>query len=395
MSEATTYFNDFLTNISPTQPMIDAIIAAHTEIRQKLQQDTRFKDEISYIFLQGSYIRKTLVRPLGENDPLDVDVVVVTNLDKDEYIPASKVFDHFEPFFTEHYPGRYRRQHRSFGVTFDTVKVDVVFTSAPSESMKRMVEAMSSFNQDILQDYRDEPMNRSNPNRIEDVWKVYKSRAIAANREMFGEKVADDNWKKEPLWIPDRETSQWSATYPIAQIEWTVEKNKACNGNYTRVVRAIKWWWKVMHPEQKHPKGYPLEHIIGQNCRDAIAGVASGLLNSFENIVANYAAHVKSKTKPFLPDHGVPQHDVLERLTPEEFEKFYLKVNNAAILARKAYNSDDHSESVALWKQLLGSKFPDPPKKNSSSSDTSGGAATGGFTARTQVTEPKEPTRYA
>ena len=62
---------------------------------------------------------------------------------------------------------------------------------------------------------------------------------------------------------------------PLEQIAWTVEKNANTNDHYVNVVKAAKWW-RAYKCDGKYPKGYPLEHLIGQNCPDNIGSVAEG-----------------------------------------------------------------------------------------------------------------------
>ena len=66
-------------------------------------------------------------------------------------------------------------------------------------------------------------------------------------------------------------------------------------------------------------------------------------------------------TKPQLFDHGLPQipeHDVLKRVTAEDYTKFYEKICDAASLARKAFDEEDTDKSVILWQELFGDEFP-------------------------------------
>src|SRR5690606_28992472 len=118
------------------------------------------------------------------------------------------------------------------------------------------------------------------------------------------------------------------------------------------VVKALKWW-KKLNPIPKYPKGYPLEHFVGLNCPDGIESIAEGVTRTLENIVEGYPE------KPFLKDHGVPEHDVFKRISDEEYKEFYDLVTKAAVMARKALDSTDKVESIELWRELFGSKFPE------------------------------------
>jgi hypothetical protein len=62
--------------------------------------------------------------------------------------------------------------------------------------------------------------------------------------------------------------------------------------------------------------------------------------------------------KPVLPDHGVPEHDVLARVTDAEFAEFYAHVQAAAKIARAAFEAKDLKASVDGWRKLFGDRFP-------------------------------------
>lgn len=182
----------------------------------------------------------------------------------------------------------------------------------------------------------------------------------------FLKSISGNEWKTEPLWIPNRDAGDWEETHPLEQINWTWEKNANCNTYYVNVVKAIKWWQRVNY-EDDRPKGYPLEHLIGVCCPDGITSVAKGVTETLEAIIDNYGTCAQNKQSPYLPDHGVPTHNVFDRVDGEEFAKFYEHVEEAAEIAREALNSDDKEKTIEKWQELFGSKFP-----NSNNTDDNG-----------------------
>jgi predicted nucleotidyltransferase len=340
------YFNDFLKDIRLTKNQVDDLLSSI----------------IVSTFLQGSYRRSTAVRPKSDQRS-DVDVIVVTKLDKDEYTPeeAMKVF---EPFMEKYYKGKYRFQGRSIGIELSYVDLDVVVTSAPSEAESGILE-----NESVETD-----------STIEDLEAMVKS--LSANQyssEIRGFLEFASNkpeWKTSPLHIPDRSVEEWKETHPLEQIRWTWNKNASCNGHYINVVKALKWWKRVNDPDN-HPKSYPFEHLIGQNCPDGISSIAEGVTLSLESIAANYP------DKPFLSDHGVQDHDVFARITDEEYEAFYINVQTAAGIARQALDAINVKDSAIKWRELFGSKFP-PPSETSNTENNS----SNGFSSRTEESNP-------
>jgi hypothetical protein len=244
------------------------------------------------------------------------------------------------------------------------VDLDLVVTAAPSESEIGILQSESVTTDDTTEDAADWKLCKS--------WVAVEHRGSAMSWQLLAEAKSEEEWKLSPLLIPNREADEWEETHPLAQIQWTRDKNGKCNGHYVNVVKALKWW-RRLNSEPKHPKSYPLEHLIGVCCPDDTTSVAEGVVLSLETLVRDYPE------KPFLPDHGVPSHDVLGRVTDDDYESFYNLASSAAKIARKAFDATTVAESACLWRELFGSKFPEPPK-------TSSGAGQGGFSARTEKT---------
>lgn len=324
-----TYFNDFLRKIRLTDNQVNDLKTGQTTLSTRLSNYDDLKDIMVSMFLQGSYKRSTAIRPTGGKRS-DVDLVVVTNLDSENYTPE-EAMDLFIPFMDKYYKDKYRKQTRSIGIELSYVDLDVVITTAPSEVEKNYIKSNIIQSDDGIEAFEEE------------------------------EDIDVSGWKTEPLLIPDRDKDEWDETDPLEQIRKTIEKNKACNGYYINVVKVLKWWKLKSDEENNPPKSYPLEHFIWTNCPDGIESIAEGVVTTLEGIVNNYSE------KPVLPDHGVPKHDVFERVTDEQYDNFYNLIQDAAIIAREAYDSEDKEESAKKWKQLFGSKFPDPPEKQNNS----------------------------
>lgn len=345
MGKLPTYFSDFLAEIRLTDNQINDLIKGHKTLRDRLNQDETLSKIIVSTFLQGSYRRATATRPKSGKRS-DVDVVVVTNLDKEEYTPE-QAHDLFIPFLEKHYKGKYRIQGRSLGIELSYVDLDLVVTSAPSESQKELLEDDSITTDVSIEELSDWTFSKS----------VSFPEDDRSDSFLLLEKAASEpEWKTEPLFIPNREAEKWEPTDPLAQIKWTWDKNKSCNKHYVNVVKALKWWRRVDDPEGSHPKSYPLEHLIGQCCPDGIDSIAEGVTLTLETIVSDFS------TKPDMPDHGVPEHNVFGRLTEEEYKAFYDRVVEAAETAREALDAESVFDSANAWRKLFGSKFPEPPK---------------------------------
>jgi len=346
-------FATFLNDIRPTCNMRDDLIQGHTTLRNRLRADESLKQVVVCDFLQGSYRRATAVRPKNGRRS-DVDIIVVTRLSEADHSPA-EAMSRFEPFLDEHYKDKWRPQGRSFGIELSYVELDLVLTSAPSEAQVGILKSEAVTTDEDLEEARDWRLHGS--------WLALSSRERFNTAAMLAEAKAEPEWKTEPLRIPDRDTSIWEDTHPLEQIRWTRDKNRQTDGHFVNLVKALKWWRLEKHEEPKHPKGFPLERLIGECCPDGINSVAEGITRSLEAIVAEYRYLVMLGQKPQLPDYGVPGHDVFKRISAGDFAKFYEQAADAAQMARAALDSNDRTESARLWQELLWPKFPSPPTK--------------------------------
>jgi len=371
--ELPSYFKDFLKEIRPTQNQRNDLITGSRTLRKRLLEDEVLASIIVNTFLQGSHRRATAIRPKNDKRS-DVDVVVVTKLSQDEYTPEAAM-DVFVPFLDRHYQGKWEFQGRSMGITLSYVDLDLVITSAPTESEIGILESDSVTSEDTPEDVGDWRLNKS--------WVSLEHRMQANAMRRLKESAQEPEWKLNPLYIPDRDAQRWEPTHPLEQISWTWGKNQACNTHYVNVVKALKWWRRVQHTTPKYPKGYPVEHLIGYCCPDGITSIAEGVTLTLENIVSRFRIHASLKSTPDLRDHGVPSHNVFKRVSGEDFAQFYEQVKEAAQIARLAYNAETVKESADAWRELFGEKFPEAPdtKENSGS----GGQNSGGYTPRATV----------
>ncbi|MFC0336269.1 hypothetical protein SAMN05421848_1149 [Kushneria avicenniae] len=363
-------FNKFLQEIRPTKPMRDQLISGHKTLRDRLNADEDLKPIMVSDFLQGSYRRHTAVRPKGDKRS-DVDLIIVTKLDETEYTPK-KAMDLFEPFLNKHYNGKWRPQGRSFGIEMSCVDLDIVPTSAPAKQEYGILQSDAVTSDDDIFEARDWRLHQS--------WLALHNRSRIDANLLLDQAASEAEWQAKPLRIPDRDADEWDDTHPLEQIRWTRDKNLRCNRHFVNVVKCIKWWRLEHYAAPAHPKGFPLERLIGEHCPDGIESVSEGVVKTLEAIVSSYSFLVLIENKPTLPDYGVPSHDVFKRITREDFCTFYDQVKTGADLSRRAFDSEDRTESGNLWREMFGSKFPEPPNN--------GSGKKGGFTPPTDPATP-------
>jgi hypothetical protein len=369
MSKVPSYFKDFLSNIRLSDNQLNELKTGHTRLRERLEEDETLSKIIISTFLQGSYRRSTAVKPKNGNRS-DGDVIVVTKLDSNEYTPE-EALNLFIPFLKRYYKDKYRIQGRSIGISLSYVDLDIVITSAPSESETGILQEEAIKSECTIEDLQQKILAKSLDHIL-----------LKSANKIFYESSNGSIWKPQLLLIPDREAGKWDKTHPLEQIRWTFEKNKNCNSHYINVVKVLKWWRKTQLQEMKHPKSYPLEHFIGDCCPDNITSVAEGVVLTLENIVA------KHSNKPFLADRGVPEHDVFARISEEDYSDFYNAAYDAAKIARKAFDDIELYDSVCKWRALFGNEFPSAPEPTKPDSSN-------GFTTRTEKSTAIPEGRFA
>ena len=384
MGNINSYFTDFLTGIRLTQTQKDDAKRGHKTLRSRLLADDDLKDIIVTTFLQGSYRRSTAVRPNGEKRA-DVDVIVVTTLDQNNTTPE-EALEKFEPFAEKYYKGKWVKQGRSIGISLSYVDLDIVVTSAPSEIDKSGLRSNSVTTDLTLEDL----MTPSYDWRLSKGWN--EPDLMKAVNYLSDSVRAEAEWKLQPLWIPDRDADIWEQTHPLEQIRWTRDKNKATNGYYVNIVKAFKWWRTLRITDLKYPKGYPIEHMIGDCCPNGVTSLAEGIVLTFENFVDKFSTYRSLEIVPQFPDRGVPSHNVWHRITSDDFKTFYDHMKNYAEKAREAYDEKSLRKATEKWQEIFGLKFPLAPEDDDDGDTKNSGPTS--FTPRSGVTEP-DSSRFA
>jgi len=349
MATLPSLFQTFLSNIRPTDQNRSDYIDGHTTLRDRLCDDDVIEEFYITDFLQGSYKRSTALKPVGE-ETSDVDIILVTNHSTDA--DPENAMEKCEPFLEEHYTDRWEVNARSCHIDQESVELDLVLTTAPSETVQDAIDSEDSLG--------DVPVNEA--------LELNQSRDVLDDLD-YSIGMSSDDWKIDPLKIPDRRLAIWEETHPLYLNAWTIGKNERTNSHYVNVVKAVKWWRRTQVDEPERPKGYPLEHIVGTNCPDEIESVAEGIVRTFEVIENNYDAHAAMNITPTLRDRGIPSNNVLSRLDGDDFSSFYDEVTQAAALARDAFAEKDPSDSRDLWYSLLGDEFPAYDGEGGSDSD--------------------------
>lgn len=154
--------------------------------------------------------------------------------------------------------------------------------------------------------------------------------------------------------IPDTQLEEWISTNPPAHTQWTIDVNKEANENFKPLVKLFKWWRRENLSDLKRPKGFILECLVAEHMDYKETNYEKLFVDLLETIRDSYEVD----EVPYLEDPGVPGNNVFSAVTVDEFNTFYEKVQEHAVLARKALDEADKDEALKLWRKVLGERFP-------------------------------------
>lgn len=126
-------FKLFLGRITPPESQLAAAQTGHSNLRRRLESDGYFGRLIETTFLNGSYARHTVIRPIK-----DVDIVVAVFAEWLEVEPA-KAMESLRRKLSQWYDGwRTRRRRRAVQVQLSRINLDVLLAVAPDGDSKPM-----------------------------------------------------------------------------------------------------------------------------------------------------------------------------------------------------------------------------------------------------------------
>lgn len=290
------HFKGLLGRIEPDPDFVAAAKEAHEELRERLSSDEEVGEPHLDTFLSGSYRRSTAIGQIN-----DVDIMFAVDIDWQNTEP--EVVIAWLQAALQRYYDQVRRQPRSVRVVTPTgVKLDIV----PGAPIKL--------------------------------------------RDVNG-----------PLRIPDREAQSWVPTHPKGQLAFAKRRNKETDGYYVQLVKIAKHWRDRLGSEDQRPKSYVLESLVAEALGPTDPeSHADAVVRVLEGIDGHYEDFVGSGSVPEIPDPGFPQVNVAKRWRPTEFDAFMGEVAGAAIIARRALESEDEAVSVGLWRSLFGDSFAPP-----------------------------------
>jgi len=159
-----------------------------------------------------------------------------------------------------------------------------------------------------------------------------------------------DEDKLPPLEIPRRDRG-WNPSAPADFSEWS----KRLGDDYAQTVRTLKRWRDLSQGTRSSIKSILLQVLVANHLGASV--LASERLEQTLAGIHNYLAFYSSP--PEIPNPVYVHENLAERWTDAAFLDFKLKVGEALALIEKANQAADTEEAVEVWKELLGTDFPD------------------------------------
>jgi hypothetical protein len=157
-------------------------------------------------------------------------------------------------------------------------------------------------------------------------------------------------------YIANKETNGWEPTDPDGFTAWLEERNGWTNGYLIPTIRLCKF----LRDYKGRPKikSVILTVLLAQQgirrAASEFTDLPTTLVLALEDLAVWCAGH---QTAPLLVE---PTCLAPLRLEDTDWGAFTRQLDSLARRARAAYDEDDEVKSLALWRELFGSRFPAP-----------------------------------
>lgn len=154
-----------------------------------------------------------------------------------------------------------------------------------------------------------------------------------------------------PLEIPRPAERTWKESAPQEYTEWCAEQGE----EFLRTVQQLKRWRDENQDARRAIKSIVLQVLISEHMpRGQVdAQRIATTLRSISNLIA------QSSTPPLVRNPVLPSENLAASWPADAYRDFAKVVSAAATLAERALHEGSAGASRDLWRELLGSDFPD------------------------------------
>ena len=316
--ELPSHFERFLQNIRIDESKLDRIKAAHSALHGALEDDPYVGPTLEGVFLQGSYVHGTAIRPLGNSKDFDVDVCCLFDL-------TTVPIETKEPKPLVRWLARRLK------------KLETYRGMVNERSRCIRIDFPDDFHMDVV------PLvQNGNP------WNPILPGGFGMNPLSIAGGTNHGNFL-----VPNAAVNGWDTTNPKGLAEWYRQKNSGTNGRFSRVVRMLKHWRNQTLDENARPPSVGFEVMVANSWpwyTNSDAAAVCGVLQ--------YIATRFSFSRPMAMNPSIWNEDLLRNWSREHLDGFMKELGKAADLAGEALRETRESRSVALWQSLFRRRFP-------------------------------------
>ena len=299
----------------------DQITNLKEKLEAKIKDDKRTGIKVTKFTLAGSWKKKTILRPTGEN-PIDVDLVLFVEGDESLKDDLKKLHDFVVEYLEEIYPTK--DINRDVDAEGNTKSIKIKFTGTGLELDIVPVVPMSS--------------------------------------------------PKDYVWQPQRGGGGKRYVTSVAkQLEFAQER-KDKNLSFTSVVRAIKWWrnYKELNPIDDEPglSSFVIELIVShleieEKVENEIeAGITRFFrfvsdpnfpIIKFKNAINSVPATFNSSV--YAADPTNSENNAAKKIDTSVWNEIIKEANDAFDSLYIAQSKSGEGETIEEWKHVFGPSF--------------------------------------
>jgi hypothetical protein len=165
-------------------------------------------------------------------------------------------------------------------------------------------------------------------------------------------------------YIANRHENRFEVTNPEGFNEWLDDQNRTASGHLVEVIRLLKYIRDFKGTFSV--KSVILTTLLGGRVNAMQLRndekYYGDLPTAFFHIVRDLDAYLQqTATMPMLTDPSCASESFNHRWDQDAYANFRNKINGYARKISDAYHEEDKDASVALWQEVLGSGFKQPP----------------------------------
>ena len=297
------YFDELKTAIEPDAKYKEHAQKADDPVREHLRYDASFAQYYANSFLYGSYARNTAIGNIK-----DVDLVIVCNYSN--YSSPLMLLNELRESLESLY------HNASLGDQRRSIRVDEPLPDIPDSKLT-----------------------------LDVIPAIYQ------------------NGSDGPLWVPDREKREWTASHPRGHMAYTTRLNAdSQQGRFVPLAKMMKWWWKHqfelkqpwVESFKRKPKGFWVETMTGQFVDLSKDSYPELIVSVFENAFTEFRKFRTENRIPNLADPALTGKYIKTSITEDEFTFFLNTLEESLTVAREAANATTESRAAEFWQTIFG-----------------------------------------